>query len=187
MAHCQVLALSQKETSTTHPGCEASVLNGSRYGSYFEKLDQFQAACREPQERDSAWKQPLDAPIALCLHFAGSSSVFAVSLRLPPQFREVVKAARSNPAQAGVRHICASLYVYSDLMIDGFVEQSSNYVHLFLVQALAEQLEQVWRVAFSGNFSDLFPKDEGIARERQSLEEKLKKLSDAKARSTTCV
>ena len=115
----------------------------------------------------------------------GSPSVFAVSLRLPPEFEEVVEAARSNPAQAGVRHICASLYVYSDLMIDGFVEQSSNYVHLFLVQALAEQLEQVWRVAFSGNFSDLFPKDEGIARERQSLEEKLKKLSAAKARSTT--
>ena len=104
-----------------------------------------------------------------------------LSLRLPPEFRQVVRAARSNPGQAGVCHICASLHVYSELMIDGFVEQSAKAVHFFLVQALAERLDQVWREEFYGDLCGLFPKDEQIARERQNLEEKLAKLSTAKA------
>ena len=67
--------------------------------------------------------------------------------------------------------LCASLHVYTGFLIEGFVEHAAKLLKFNMVEHLGETLEDTWREELAESaLHELFPKDEGIARQREALD-----------------
>ena len=155
---CGMLAEAEEVTSTT-------------YGQYTVKLTEF---------RKSWLQDPED----------GGTDTLATALRgaegqseVPVEFLTLVEEAQEEPRKLATLEICASLHVYTGLMIEGFVESSAKLVKFFMMLQLADQLEAIWRGDL-GALDELFPTDQTLALKKEDLTRKIDELSGFKARET---
>ena len=102
--------------------------------------------------------------------------------QLTPEFVDLVKQAQEEPEKLAVLELCASLHVYTGFLIEGFVEHAAKLLKFNMVEHLGETLEDTWREELGGSaLHELFPKDEGIARQREALMACMRTLQDFKA------
>ena len=102
--------------------------------------------------------------------------------KLPEQFHTLVKEALDEQQKQAVVQICASLHVYTEFMIECFVETSAKLVKSNMVHKLADKLEEDWMDKLSGStLHELFAEDEAMAKRRKDLAEKINALSNFKA------
>ena len=153
---CEMLAEAQQVTSTTHR-------------QYMVILTHFQ----------KSWFQQSDADFVMSQahpdHPGGQ-------IELPAEFWSLVKNATREPAKLAVLELAASLHVYTGFMIEGFAEMAAKLIKFNMVEQLAEKLEELWRNQFGeSTLPELFPRDD-LAWQKQDLEEKIKVLSEFKAR-----
>ena len=153
---CEMLAEAQQVTSTTHR-------------QYMVILTHFQ----------KSWVQQSDADFVMSQahpdHPGGQ-------IELPAEFLSLVKNATREPAKLAVLELAASLHVYTGFMIEGFAELAAKLIKFNMVEQLAEKLEELWRNQFGeSTLPELFPRDD-LAWQKQDLEEKIKVLSEFKAR-----
>ena len=154
---CEMLAEAQQVTSTTHR-------------QYMVILTHFQ----------KSWFQQSDADFVMSQahpdHPGGQ-------IELPAEFLSLVKNATREPAKLAVLELAASLHVYTGFMIEGFAEMAAKLIKFNMVEQLAEKLEELWRNQFGeSTLPELFPRDDLLAWQKQDLEEKIKVLSEFKAR-----
>lgn len=101
---------------------------------------------------------------------------------LPEKFHTLVKESMDEKQKDAVVQICASLYVYTEFMIECFVETSAKLIKSNMVHKLADKLEGDWMDKLSGStLHELFAEDEAVAKKRKYLAEKINALSDFKA------
>lgn len=154
---CNALAEAQQVTSTTH-------------GGYMVKLKKF---------RKSWFQQAVGGVQQILKTWKGAAQ--DEDTHLPAEFLAVVQEAQSQPDKLAVLEICASLHVYTDFLIQGFVEMAAKLVQFNMVEKLTEKLEERWRSDLAGNvLQDLFPKDAKVAHQRVHLTEKVAQLQDFK-------
>merc|ERR1719203_1185930 len=113
--HCEYLAQAQQVTSTTH-------------GQYMAKLTDFRKLLLDQTVSGSRF--PVADPNAHCM---------------PQEFLNLVEEARSEPHKIAVMEICASLHVYSELLLESFVDMSAKLVKFTMVEKLTENLELKWQ------------------------------------------
>lgn len=156
---CEMLAEAQQITSTTH-------------GAYMVKLTQFQ----------KSWSQDLkdegEETVAKALQGAEGQVC-----EVPAEFLSLVKEAQEEPRKLATIEICASLHIYTGLMIEGFVDTSAKFVKLIMVEKLADQLEAIWREDL-GALDELFPTDQALALvlKKEDLSTKIDELSSFKVK-----
>ncbi|CAE7200315.1 DRP4C [Symbiodinium microadriaticum] len=106
--------------------------------------------------------------------------------QLTPEFVDLVKQAQEEPEKLAVLELCASLHVYTGFLIEGFVEHAAKLLKFNMVEHLGETLEDTWREELGGSaLHELFPKDEGIARQREALMACMRTLQDFKEQLST--
>eukprot|EP00435_Cladocopium_sp_Y103_P036073 s805_g9.t1 len=151
---CDMLAEAQQVTSTTH-------------GQYMVKLTQFR----------KSWFVDADSVVSQA-HPGGQ-------IELPEEFLRLVKKATREPQKLAVLELAASLHVYTGFMIEGFAEMAAKLIKFNMVEQLADKLEEAWRNQFGeSTLPELFPRDDLLARQKEDLNEKIKVLTDFKARGT---
>ena len=155
---CGMLAEAQQVTSTTH-------------GAYMLRLTEFRKWLQDQKD--------------------GGTDTLATALRgaegqvseVPAEFLTLVKEAQKEPRKLMTIEICASLHVYTGLMIEGFVESSAKLVKFNMVEQLADKLEEIWREDL-GALDELFPTDKTLALKKEDLTRKIDELSGFKAGET---
>ena len=89
---------------------------------------------------------------------------------------------KEEPDKLATLEICASLHVYTELMIEGFVEMSAKLVKANTVEQLAEKLEETWRDELGGSaLNDLFPMDPAMVQKKKGLKQTIEELLAFKA------
>ena len=159
---CESLAAAQAVTSTTN-------------GSYMVKLSKF---------RRSWFQEATDGLKNIAEALLGTSGAGAKeeASELTPEFVALVKEAQEEPDKLAVLELCASLHVYTGFLIEGFVEHAAKLVKFNLVENLGDMLEETWREELGGStLHELFPKDDTIARQRQTLQDSMRALQEFKA------
>ena len=158
---CGMLAEAQQVTSTTH-------------GAYMVRLTQFRKSWFQEAAEEVAY-------LAKALVWGVEAQSGEGQNELPAEFLSLVKQAQEEPEKLATLEICASLHVYTGLMIEGFVEMSAKLVKFNMVEQLADKLEEIWREELGGtNLHELFPKDETIVHQQEDLKEKIAVLTDFK-------
>lgn len=155
---CGMLAEAEEVTSTT-------------YGQYTVKLTEFRKSWLQDPEDGGA------DTLATALRGAEGQS------EVPVEFLTLVEEAQEEPRKLATLEICASLHVYTGLMIEGFVESSAKLVKFFMMLQLADQLEAIWREDL-GALDELFPTDQTLALKKEDLTRKIDELSGFKACET---
>ena len=159
---CGMLAEAQQVTSTTH-------------GAYMVRLTQFRKSWFQEAAEGMAY-------LAKALVLGVEAQSGEGQNELPAEFLSLVKQAQEEPEKLATLEICASLHVYTGLMIEGFVEMSAKLVKFNMVEQLADKLEEIWREELGGtNLHELFPKDETIVHQQEDLNDKIAVLTDFKA------
>ena len=159
---CESLAEAQAVTSTTN-------------GNYMVQLSKF---------RRSWFQEAADGlkSIAEALLGTAGAKLKEEEPKLTPEFVDLVKQAQEEPEKLAVLELCASLHVYTGFLIEGFVEHAAKLLKFNMVEHLGETLEDTWREELAGSaLHELFPKDEGIARQREALMACMRTLQDFKA------
>jgi len=161
---CESLAEAQAVTSTTN-------------GNYMVQLSKF---------RRSWFQEAADGLQSIAEALLGTAGAKEEEPQLTPEFVDLVKQAQEEPDKLAVLELCASLHVYTGFLIEGFVEHAAKLVKFNMVEHLGETLEDTWREELGGSaLHELFPKDEGIARQRQALTDSIHALQDFKEQLST--
>lgn len=161
---CESLAEAQAVTSTTN-------------GNYMVQLSKF---------RRSWFQEAADGLKSIAEALLGTAGAKEEEPQLTPEFVDLVKHAQEEPDKLAVLELCASLHVYTGFLIEGFVEHAAKLVKFNMVEHLGETLEDTWREELGGSaLHELFPKDEGIARQRQALTDSIHALQDFKEQLST--
>ena len=156
-AVCQKLAKAQQVTSTTH-------------GQYMEKLTKFR----------TSWFQDVADPTAPSAKPVVDAA--KPEEEFPQDFKKQVKdAVKEKPLKLAVLEICSSLHVFAGFMIDGFAEMVAKLVKFYMVEQLADKLEETFRSQLGRTLHELFPKDDPMVYRYEDLSQKIKELSDFKA------
>eukprot|EP00438_Fugacium_kawagutii_P027206 Skav221309 [mRNA] locus=scaffold2901:4514:11654:+ [translate_table: standard] len=163
---CEMLAEAQQVTSTTH-------------SQYMVKLTQF----RKSWLQDAA--DGVKNMLAQAL-LGGEGHSREDGMQLPDEFLTLVDQAQEEPQKFANLEICASLHVYTGLMIEGFVEMSAKLVKFNMVEQLADKLEEIWREELGGSrLHEMFPKDETMVRLQEDFKQKIKVLEEFKEQMMT--
>eukprot|EP00403_Amphidinium_massartii_P031623 CAMPEP_0178447154 /NCGR_PEP_ID=MMETSP0689_2-20121128/41223_1 /TAXON_ID=160604 /ORGANISM="Amphidinium massartii, Strain CS-259" /LENGTH=668 /DNA_ID=CAMNT_0020072101 /DNA_START=50 /DNA_END=2056 /DNA_ORIENTATION=- len=133
---------------------EAQHVTSTRHGNYGVKLSEFKVLCNEHG---------------------------TVNYDLPLPFQALVRGARSEPSKLAVLEVCASLHVFSMILIENFVETAYKFVKYNLVEKLPDKLEECWRVKTAAKLGDLFPMDQATENSRSHLQGTIKQLDDFNA------
>ena len=170
---CEMLADAQRVTSTT-------------YGQYAAKLMEFRSYLLG-QKEDSSQRnlygssQTQSGQEKLVQVLSGPEG----RQEIPQEFLNLAKEMKEEPAKLATLEICASLHVYTGLMIEGFVEMSAKLVKSYTVEQLADKLEETWREELGGSaLDDLFPTDQAIVQKKKDLTETIEELLAFKAGET---
>lgn len=156
LLHCEACAEAQAVTNTTQ-------------GRYMVKLTKF----RQSWFLDQA--DQMKSTITKALLGTGDSGNTNEE-KLTPEFMAMVQNAQSEPDKLAVLEICASLHVYTESLIENFVEMSAKLVMYNMVDQLGKKLEEQWRDECGSNLAELFPKDKDIECAQHDLEGMIEKL-----------
>ncbi|CAE7638786.1 shi [Symbiodinium pilosum] len=74
---------------------------------------------------------------------------------LSEEFLKLVKEAENVPGKFATLETCASLHVYTGIMIEGLVEESAKVIKFNAVGRLADKLEEIWRDELGANLQEL--------------------------------
>jgi len=140
---------------------KAQGVTSTTHGSYMVRLTDFR----------STWLRA----------FQGDAPTRQEAQELTPEFEEMVQKAQGDPSKFAVLEICASLYVYSTILIEDYVEIISKIAKDNLMEELAVKLEDRWRDGTHGCLSELFPGDEEAAGKREEITATLDQLRDFQA------
>eukprot|EP00929_Paragymnodinium_shiwhaense_P016844 TRINITY_DN12549_c0_g2_i1.p1 TRINITY_DN12549_c0_g2~~TRINITY_DN12549_c0_g2_i1.p1 ORF type:complete len:952 (+),score=257.98 TRINITY_DN12549_c0_g2_i1:349-2856(+) len=157
---CMALAEAQQVTSTAH-------------GRYMVKLSEFR----------KSWLTRKFEVVATMLGSNGQSDCQEANedleLELPREFLQLAEQVSNDPQYLSVLEVCASLHVYTRLLIEGFVDMASKLIKYNMVEALTSKLEAKWREDVdSARLEVLFPVNLALVEHRKDLEQKLQKLQE---------
>ena len=165
---CEMLAEAQQVTSTTH-------------GDYMVQLTRFRKSWLHEAFEDDAEEQEETGKDAE--EEEEGEQTNEGQNKLPAEFLSLVKDSKEEPQKLTVLEICASLHVYTKLMIEGFAEMSAKLIKFNMVEQLADKLEEIWREELGGsNLHELFPRDGPMVQQQEDLKRKISILSEFKDR-----
>ena len=136
---CEVLAEAQEVTSTTN-------------AQYMRRMMRFRRAMDGPEDspEDSEDSDEESLPHG---PYAENSSY--QEQELSEEFLKLVKEAENVPGKFATLETCASLHVYTGIMIEGLVEESAKVIKFNAVGRLADKLEEIWRDELGANLQEL--------------------------------